>query len=455
MIGNELVSPTVPFVVVDGSSTGVYVHGNNEGGTVQWRAGEPQVVPASYLYETTPAFWNIPDPWPSIGPEHEAGQYTIPAQRRWEQGLVETFAAPLPEIEAQPVSAAAAPGGVVTLSADVYTLGPVSYQWQKDGVDLTDGASLSGANTATLTIQNVSPADAGVYRLVITGDRGTVTTAEALVSVWDPAAGHLANLSTRGQVLAGDDILIAGFVLDGAGTKTLLIRGLGPAMIKFVGEEKALADATLTLNAGARSLGSNDDWSLAEVGDLALWLGAFPITPGSKDAALRADLEAGSYTAHLAGAGGTGVALLELYVDAPAAEPRLMNISTRGHVGTGDAVMIPGIVVADSPMRLLVRGVGPELAVSFGFDSGAVLADPVLTLFDKDGRPIEVSDNWGDQTEAFTLAAVAEQVGAFALTPESLDAAILVEVEPGSYTAQVADAGGGEGIAIVEVYAAP
>ena len=62
------------------------------------------------------------------------------------------------------------------------------------------------------------------------------------------------------------------------------------------------------------------------------------------------------------------------------------------------------------------------------------------------------NDNWGGGS---SLAAAFTQVGAFALAPDSRDAALLVTLEPGNYTVQVSGAGGTTGVALVEVYEVP
>ena len=117
--------------------------------------------------------------------------------------------------------------------------------------------------------------------------------------------------------------------------------------------------------------------------------------------------------------------------------------------------MVPGIVVTESNRRLLIRGIGPELQTSFGFAPGTTLADPVLILTKQSGDVIAANDNWEDNTHAVEVEinAVARKVGAFALTRGGADAVLLVTLPPGVYTAQVTDRNGGEGIAIVEVYA--
>lgn len=284
---------------------------------------------------------------------------------------------------------------------------------------------------------------------------GTTTSEPALLSIWSVDDGSLSNLSTRGQVLAGNDILIAGFVLAGSESKTLLIRGIGPSLGQFVGEDKVLDDSTLSIYTGGAEILSNDDWSGQDVVDLSVQVGAFALEAGSKDAVIRADLPAGAYSALVAGKDNTGLGLVELYDGSADSDSKLKNISTRGRVGTGDFIMVPGLVVTENSRRLLIRGVGPELAESFGFNPDDVLPNPVLTLVDADNNEVATNDNWSEGADADMIVAVSQQVGAFALTDGSADAVILIEVPAGVYTALVSDADGNEGIAIVEVYAAP
>lgn len=126
----------------------------------------------------------------------------------------------------------------------------------------------------------------------------------------------------------------------------------------------------------------------------------------------------------------------------------LINISSRARVGRGEDVLIAGFVIdGPEPKRVLVRAVGPGLAAH---GVAAVLADPVLTLYDNTQRPVAQNDNWGDA--ATDPAAAGRQVGAFPLPAGSRDAALLLTVEPGLYSAVVTSADGGEGVAMVEVY---
>jgi len=132
-----------------------------------------------------------------------------------------------------------------------------------------------------------------------------------------------------------------------------------------------------------------------------------------------------------------------------------VNVSTRIHVGTGDAVAILGFAVEGSGTRtVLIRGVGPTLGgPPFGVSDA--LADPVLAIHRIAGGSstlIAVNDDWDSSG---TLPAVFADTGAFSLAPGSADAAIVLTLAPGLYTATLAGANGTTGNALVELYAMP
>jgi len=81
-----------------------------------------------------------------------------------------------------------------------------------------------------------------------------------------------------------------------------------------------------------------------------------------------------------------------------------------------------------------------------------VLADPQLRLFDSTNHPIQENNDWGG---AATLTAASIQAGAFAFPPASKDAALLVSLPPGLYSAEVSGVGGTTGVALVELYELP
>ena len=127
----------------------------------------------------------------------------------------------------------------------------------------------------------------------------------------------------------------------------------------------------------------------------------------------------------------------------------LINLSTRGAVTAGAGNLVVGVVIGGATSRtLLIRGIGPALA-QFGI--GGVLADPLLQIYNANtGVLVAVNDNWAGDA---TVALVAGRVGAFALTdPASRDAALLVALAPGAYTANLS---GGAGVGLVELYDVP
>jgi hypothetical protein len=137
-----------------------------------------------------------------------------------------------------------------------------------------------------------------------------------LVEAYDtgaPGAAHLINVSARNRVGTGSDILIAGFTVAGSGAKNLLIRAIGPRLTNF-GVSGVLADPKLEVyNSGASLVAQNDNWdeSLAPRFEE---VGAFGLSPGSRDAALLTSLTPGGYTVQVSGVnGGTGEALVEIY----------------------------------------------------------------------------------------------------------------------------------------------
>ena len=149
---------------------------------------------------------------------------------------------------------------------------------------------------------------------------------------------------------------------------------------------------------------------------------------------------------------GAGLVIAEIY-DATAsssfvtATPRLINVSVRKHLGTGLTV---GFVLGGSAAtKVLIRAVGPTLG---DFGVPGVVADPQLTLFNDKSAKIGENNDWGG-TAALTAAFAS--VGAFPLPAASKDAAVLVTLQPGLYSVQVAGAGATTGVALVEVYEVP
>ncbi|MBI5689607.1 MAG: hypothetical protein HZC55_05875 [Verrucomicrobia bacterium] len=355
---------------------------------------------------------------------------------------------PAPAIATQPAHQTVISDGATTLSVTAAGYGPLSYQWRLNGTDIR------GATTATLRLENVQSTAAGDYSVVVTNPGGTVTSQTATLTVIRNA--RLVNLATRGQAGPGSEALMAGFVISGSGSKTVLVRAIGPGLTDFgLSTSEVLTDPTLSLvAAGGEVMAKNDDWEQAELAPLraaTTAAGAFPLRPNSKDAALLLRLPAGAYTGSVSGKGDVaGIAMVEVYdVDPPGVGPRLVNLATRATVGPGAQVLIPGFVVTgDTPRRYLLRGIGPTLSL---FNLTGALPDPQLTLF-QGGVELRSNDDWSLDATAAESATAAGQVGAFSLPPNSRDSAFLLTLKPGAYTFQLAGKGAATGVALVEVY---
>ncbi len=265
---------------------------------------------------------------------------------------------------------------------------------------------------------------------------------------------RLANLSTRASVGGAAGSPIAGFVIEGTAPKLILVRAAGPALAAF-GLPSALARPVLTLFRGDQIIAINTGWGTAanatELAAAATQSGAFAFAAGSGDSALLLRLEPGAYTARISSAdGATGIALAEAY-EIEREGARFINLSTRAFVGPGDSAAIPGLVVTGASARTyLIRAVGPGLA---DFGVAGVLARPSLVLL-RGTTPVHANDGWETTAAPALLAQTAQRVGAFALKAGSADAALVVTLEPGAYTALVTSADGGtaSGQCLIEIY---
>lgn len=263
---------------------------------------------------------------------------------------------------------------------------------------------------------------------------------------------RLVNVSVGAWAGAGDQSLIAGFSLAGTGSKRVLVRGLGPALEQF-GVQGTLVDPRLqVVNSRGDVVAENYDWSAVPgLANASASVGAFPLVGASRDAGLLAPLGAGSYTAQVGSAGGlTGRAQIEVYDGAPSsAEPMLANLSARTELAAGDTLLAGFVLSGVGGRAVLIRAVGPGLT-DFGL-SGA-LSDARLEVYGASGK-LFANDNWTAE-----IGPMFERVGAFNLTRGSRDAALLVTLPPGAYTAHVrggSDGAAAGGVVLLEIYAVP
>jgi len=321
-----------------------------------------------------------------------------------------------------PVTASASSGMPVTV--DSYT----------PGVCSVSGMTVNLVSVGTCVLVARQPGDAGT-------DAQEAVQMFRVSGATAAMAPRLVNISTRAHVGAGNDVVIAGFIVAGPEPKRVMITASGPSL-SAAGIANPLANPRITL-VSTLANDSNDDWGQ---GSGAPALQAIDLAPADPhEPAILATLAPGAYTAVVSG--GTGVTVVSVFeIDQPAAP--LINISTRAQVGTGEDVLIAGFVVqGPAPQKVAVTVAGPSLA-SAGITNP--LGDPMLTLVrQSDGAVIATNDNWADGPTAADL-----RTAGFA--PASpLEPGVLLSLDPGAYTIVVQGAANTTGVAVVGVFAAP
>ena len=335
----------------------------------------------------------------------------------------------------------------------------------------------------------------GAYTVVVRGKNDV--TGIGLFEVYDldqTVGSKLANISTRGFVETGDNVMIGGTIIIGSAPTGVLLRAIGPSLTNF-GVPNALQDPTLELHDGNGALmASNDNWRSDQENEII----ATTIPPTNDlESAILQTLSPGAYTAIVQGKNdSTGVALVEAYqldststpapspsptpspspsptpnpTSTPAATPtptpiaspsptptptpvatpsatptptpvaKFGSLATRAMVATGDAILVNAfIITGPDPKRVIVRGLGPSLALPM------VLADPVIELRASDSTVIAINDNWRDTQEAEIIAT--------GLPPTNdLESAIVATLSPGSYTVVLRGINGTTGNGVGDLY---
>ena len=365
-----------------------------------------------------------------------------------------------------PVRLGAKINGNLTLSSESQT------QSRLSALQVTGTAALGG----TLKIElpdNLFPASDAVYTILqssgtITGafknaPHGTrVPTADgggSFVIVFEekavkltqfqaqPPGAQLLNLSTRGHLQRAQDdpsgqrdVLIAGFIIYGAQSKTIVLRAMGPTLATS-GVTSPAADPTLTLHAADGSvIAANDDWRDSQQAEIA----ATQLAPAhSREAAMVATLPPGTYTAVLREKNGSGgTSLVEVYDLSKNGTSKLANISTRGFVDS-ENLLIAGLIAggeAEGNADVVVRGLGPRLAAT---GVSEVLADPLIELRDRDGQLVDSNDDW---------RSISGQIPVELQPTNGAESALKLALPPGNYTAILRGKNNARGMALVEFY---
>lgn len=300
-----------------------------------------------------------------------------------------TVTAPLfaPVISTSPSSQSVIAGANVTFSVAATGTTPLTYHWLKDG------ATVTGATSASYTITPATNASAGNYAVTVTNTAGSVTSTAATLTVSaPPVAPALSTAPAAQTVTAGT-----------GATFTVVVTGTAPFTYQWLRNNVPLAG----------------------------------VTAASYVIATVTSADAGNYSVTVTNSVGTVTSSAATLTVNPAAY--LSNLSVRTTLAAAQIVTV-GLVVGGGAKPVLLRAAGPSLA---GFGLTTAMSDPRLELYQGTTKIAE-NDNW-----TATLSATFSALGAFAFSPASKDAALL-QTLGGAYTVQTT--GTAAGLVLVEGY---
>jgi hypothetical protein len=314
-------------------------------------------------------------------------------------------------------------------------------------LDFANGKVADGT-TVDIAIYDVAILDSDSYHVI--GYRDYHYT----VTLFDPSQvvpGNstprtpLVNISTRGTIGAADQQMIAGFTVAGTTPVRVALRTQGPGLTKYGVSNAAKSTHIRVYDQATQALmGENTGWKTHPSWRL---LQSLQVAPAQdNEAGMLLTLWPGSYTAVVSDdTNANGVGIVEAFDIDNLTESKLVNLSTRGTVGTGENQMIAGIIVNNVPRTVVIRTQGPGLT-KYGVSN--VVNDTLLTLVaQSDGHTVATNDDW--QTDSRN-ARLGTDLAAFAPT-DAREAALVVTLAPGAYTALVS-AKGTPGVGIVEVF---
>jgi len=471
--------------------------------TYQWRKD------ATALAGATNASYTI-----SAAALADAGTYTVvvtnSAGSATSAGAkLEVTVAPAFAIVTPPVSQTVDEGARAAFTVVASGVGPITYQWRKNSV------AIPGATSATFTLAAATATDAGNYTVVVTQPGTTALTSVAATLTVRPAvyagsyfgsfasggafallvrsnqtgvflgyatgsqtafvardvsvdsAGRLhfttlASTSSSAVVAAAAVEYVVDATLTSTGTLTGSVAGL-TALNATRSASTGVAQSVAGFYQAGAANSSSTSYAIVSPAGQAFVLtvaptatdagtgtvdatGRLAVTTGSR-ATITGMLAAATLTASVTTATGEKTDFLG-GSDTRIATEKLLNIATRGAVGGAAGEMIAGFVIRGSaPKSVLIRAVGPALG-AFGV-AGALPAARLELFGGSPALSLATNNGWGNST---AVAAAAARSGAFALTPNSRDASILISLAPGPYTVVVSGDAGASGVALVEVY---
>ncbi len=262
---------------------------------------------------------------------------------------------------------------------------------------------------------------------------------------------RLSNLSARNLTAEGERTLILGFSVAGEGTRPMVIRGISDTLGSAFGVPNVVGDVDLALYTGTTNLATATGIT-AGMSDAFRRVGAFSIAATTTDATMVRSLPAGAYTVHVVPAPTStrreGAAMIEIYEDGRYGT-RFNNVSARTQLGS-DPLIVGFTVSGDRTTRVLIRAIGPGL-MPFGVTNA--VTDPKLSVVRMStGATVAQNDNWSTATGVSDAVAA---TGAFGVPAGSKDAAVVVDLDPGSYSVLIGKTDPTAGVVLAEIYQVP
>lgn len=408
-----------------------------------------------------------------------------------------------PVITAQPASRTVVVGGATTLSIGASGAPAPSYQWRKNG------ANIPGATGPTYAFSSAQSSDGASYDVVVTNSAGSVTSAIATLRVIarSYAGIYLGTFMGAGDfgLYVRDDntAVLIGYLgndarvpivglnvtIDDSGqfsfvqsTPAVAVSGVISANGSVIGAVSGAANAPLTASRAAETGASQSYTGYYQAGATGSGTTVYAIVgaAGQGQVVARSGTSSNGGPAAVSSTGqvtlanafgtvslnidaSTGIASGSVTIgsataqvsggsDAALLQQRLVNISSRARVGTGDSVAIAGFVISGEESKaVLIRAVGPTLGATFNIPGA--LASPRLELFRvSGGANTSIAVNTGISGNRTVIDLASARAGAFALGSAGNDAALLVTLAPGNYTASVSSTTNTAGVALIEVY---
>ena len=257
----------------------------------------------------------------------------------------------------------------------------------------------------------------------------------------------IAGLSTRAAIGSGDNVLIAGVIVSGTDPLKVAFRAQGPSLAQAGIQHPATnpkLDIYQSITGGSTLLGSNNGWKNGVNWRLVQ---SYSLNPTSDlESVAVATLAPGLYTAVVSDTGAGGVGIVEAYAIDPQSSSQLTAVSTRGVVGTGENVMIAGIITQQQ-QTVVVRTQGPALA-ALGV-AGTVYSTRLSIYRQSDGKLLYQNSGWDAPGNERFHSDLASWVAGLSPTRE---AALVLTLPAGAYTAIVETPNGAPGVGIVEIY---